>query len=213
MANLYQNPVFQNNSAPALNATNMNNLANCAEANQSYSIPVTIPSSGWSSGSITLTATGVTSTTEGEITLAQSATDAQALAASRALFRVTAQAANSITIKAMGMVPSTQIPAVIKVHSSGSMNSGTITAAFPALRDYIATTVTLSASNWSNKSQTVSVSGVTSSSLVDVTFAPASAVDYVDAFVVCTAQGNGTLTFTCQTTPSNNISVNVVIRG
>lgn len=213
MANLYTNPNFVNNSAPALNAANMNALANCAAANQSYSIAVTLPASGWSNNAVTVTATGVTANTEGVLTLAQNATDAQALAASRACFRVTAQATNSITVKAMGVVPTVAIPAVVKVHSDGAMNSGTITAGFPALQDYIATTVTLTASGWSNNTQTVSVAGVTANSLVYVTFAPASAAEYVESFIVCTAQGNGTLTFTCATTPTSNISVNVVVRG
>lgn len=59
--------------------------------------------------------------------------------------------------------------------------------------------------------QTVSVTSVTATNTVFVAPAPASASDFAAAGVICTAQGAGTLTFTCTTIPSNNITVNVVI--
>ena len=213
MANLYQNPQFVNNSAPALNAANMNALANAAAANQSYSIAITIPSSGWSNNAITITATGVTTKTEGILVLAQNATAAQAQAAGRAMIRVTAQSSNSITLYADGLIPSTSFPAVIKVFSDGSMNSGTIVAAFPQAKDYLTATATLTVAGWSNKTQTVTVNGVTASNLVEVTYAPASATAWVDAFIVCTAQAANKLTFTCQTVPTTALTANIVIRG
>lgn len=214
MPNLYNAPTFVNNSTPALNAANMNALASCAAANQNYPIAITLPSSGWSGGSITVTASGVKTTTQGFLTLAQGATAAQANAAGAALMRVTAQAANSITIAAGGIIPAVDIPVVIYVTSDGSMNSGAIITAMPQARDYIATTVTLLANGWNgNNEQTVSVAGVTANSLVDVTFAPASAVEYVESFVICKSQAAGSLTFSCQTVPANNLTANVVIRG
>lgn len=211
MANLYQNPQFVNNSAPALNAANMNALADAAAANQSYSIPVTIPASGWSGNAITITATGVTNTTEGFLVLAQNASASQAQMAGRAYLRVTGQSGNSITLAADGLVPTESIPCVIKVVSSGAMNAGTITSAITNTRNYITTTVTLTSGGWSNNTQTVSVAGVSSSSLVEVSPAPTSFDNYVNAGILCTAQGAGTLTFTCKTVPTNNITVNVVI--
>ena len=72
-------------------------------------------------------------------------------------------------------------------------------------------TATLSSSSWSSNTQTVSVSGVTSSNTVIVSPAPASISAYGDAGVYCSAQGAGTLTFACSTTPSSSITVNVVI--
>lgn len=211
MANLYQNPQFVNNSAPALNAANMNALADAAAANQSYSIPVTIPASGWSGNAITITATGVTNTTEGFLVLAQNASASQAQMAGRAYLRVTGQSGNSITIAADGLVPTESIPCVIKVVSSGAMNAGSITSAITNTKNYITTTVTLTSGGWSNNTQTVSVAGVSSSSLVEVSPAPTSFDNYVNAGILCTAQGAGTLTFTCKTVPANNITVNVVI--
>ena len=75
------------------------------------------------------------------------------------------------------------------------------------------TTATLAVNDWSNNSQTVNVTGVTASNLVQVAPAPASNSDYVSGGVLCTAQGSGTLTFTCTTTPTSAITVNVVIFG
>ena len=76
-----------------------------------------------------------------------------------------------------------------------------------------ATMPTLAVADWSSNTQTVNVTGVTASNIVFVSPAPASAADYAAAGIVCTAQGSGTLTFTCTTVPSNAITVNVVILG
>ena len=70
---------------------------------------------------------------------------------------------------------------------------------------------TLAVADWSSNTQTVNVTGVTASNIVFVSPAPASASDYAAAGIVCTAQGAGTLTFTCDTVPSNAITVNVII--
>ena len=72
---------------------------------------------------------------------------------------------------------------------------------------------TLAVNDWSSNTQTVNVTGVTANNIVFVSPAPASASDYASAGIVCTAQGSGTLTFTCTTVPSNAITVNVVILG
>lgn len=72
-------------------------------------------------------------------------------------------------------------------------------------------TVTLVAANWSANSQTVTATGVTASNDVFVSPAPASASDYSTAGIICTAQGANSLTFTCDTTPVTDITVNVAI--
>lgn len=72
-------------------------------------------------------------------------------------------------------------------------------------------TVTLTAAGWSNKTQTVSASGVTASNHVITAYAPASKAAYVEADVYCSAQGAGTLTFTCTDVPSEAVTVNVMI--
>jgi hypothetical protein len=72
-------------------------------------------------------------------------------------------------------------------------------------------TATLTVNDWSNNSQTVNVTGVTANNNVIVAPAPASQADYTTAGIICTAQGAGTLTFTCQSVPSSAITVNVLI--
>lgn len=72
-------------------------------------------------------------------------------------------------------------------------------------------TVTLASASWSSQSITVSATGVTASNTVIVSPNPSDYSDYTDAEIYCSAQGSGTLTFTCGTTPSNDIDVNVVI--
>lgn len=85
------------------------------------------------------------------------------------------------------------------------------TVANAAQVKHITRTATLSSGSWSSKKQTVSVSGVTASNTVIVTHAPASYANYVNCHVRCTAQAADSLTFTCDTVPSANITVNVLI--
>lgn len=72
------------------------------------------------------------------------------------------------------------------------------------------TTTTLS-TTWSSKQQTKSVTGVTSSNTVIVTPAPASYDAYCAAGIYCSAQGSGTLTFTCEEVPTTSLTVNILI--
>lgn len=76
-----------------------------------------------------------------------------------------------------------------------------------------ATMPELTVGGWSSNTQTVTVTGVTASNIVIVSPAPASAADYAAAGIVCTAQAADSLTFTCDTVPTNAITVNVVILG
>lgn len=78
----------------------------------------------------------------------------------------------------------------------------------------ISTTVTLLSNGWSNNSQTVSnVSGVTASNNIIVSPDPTYKDAYLDASIVCTTQGSGTLTFVADTAPSTDVVVNVLIFG
>lgn len=67
------------------------------------------------------------------------------------------------------------------------------------------TTVTLTVSGWLSYNQTVTVNGVTASNLVTV-----SVSDNIYG-IVCTAQATNKLTFTCETVPTANVTVNVAI--
>ena len=74
-----------------------------------------------------------------------------------------------------------------------------------------AMTVSLISAGWSSNQKTLSVPGVTESSIVIVTPAPASVSAWDAAGVYCSAQGNGTLTFTRATTQASALTVNIVI--
>lgn len=76
---------------------------------------------------------------------------------------------------------------------------------------YSVVKITLPSANWSNNEQTVSATGVTATNTIVVSPLPTSMSDYTDWGVIYTAQGTDSITFTCSTTPSNNIEVNVVI--
>lgn len=73
------------------------------------------------------------------------------------------------------------------------------------------TTVTLTTAGWSNSSQSVTVTGVTASNSVIVTAAAASESTYLNCGVKCSSQTANTLTFTCITTPTAAIDVNVIV--
>lgn len=68
----------------------------------------------------------------------------------------------------------------------------------------------LLAANWSSNIQTVSVTGVTANNVVMVSPSPVSATEYAQCGILCTAQAAGTLTFTCTSVPTNDLTVNVV---
>lgn len=79
----------------------------------------------------------------------------------------------------------------------------------------LARTITLTAAGWSSNAQTVTVSGVSASEtaqLITPTPAIASQTAYYEAGIMCTNQGTNSLTFTCQTVPTSNLTVYVVIQ-
>ena len=75
---------------------------------------------------------------------------------------------------------------------------------------YTTQAVSIATSAWSGGTATVSASAVTASNDVIVTPAPASMAAWAAAGVYCSAQGAGTLTFTCSTAPSAALTANVM---
>ena len=71
--------------------------------------------------------------------------------------------------------------------------------------------VTLASGSWSDNQQTVAVTGVTANNNVIVAAAPESRTAWNDAEIYCSAQGAGTLTFSCGTAPSSDVIANVLI--
>ena len=75
-------------------------------------------------------------------------------------------------------------------------------------------TVTLPVESWHSKQQSASVAGMTVSKVCIVSPAPESFTAYTaygEAGVRATTQGDGTLTFTCEDTPSTDLIVNVTM--
>lgn len=73
-----------------------------------------------------------------------------------------------------------------------------------------ATTVTLSASNWSSNSQEVSSSVATADNVIIVSPVPEDQDIYSKCGIKCSAQSNSSLTFACKTLPTTDIHINVV---
>lgn len=71
--------------------------------------------------------------------------------------------------------------------------------------------VVLSASGWSDNSQTVAVEHVTATANIVVSAAPNSRTEYNDAEIYCAAQGEGSLAFKCSTVPATEVTANVII--
>ena len=74
-------------------------------------------------------------------------------------------------------------------------------------------TVTLSASGWINNSQTVQVINMNSTKSVIVEATEASKDAYAGAGIKCTAQATNSLTFTCETVPTQAVQVNILHMG
>lgn len=106
-------------------------------------------------------------------------------------------------------------PGVTGTLSISNGGTGATTAADARIKlgavNMVTKTVTLSTSNWSSNTQTVNVTGVTSGNTILVGYSPESYEAYSDAAIRCVEQDNNTLTFSCESKPSVNVSVNVVI--
>ena len=91
-----------------------------------------------------------------------------------------------------------------------SVNGSTwaVTLSIPSITS---TTATLTTNWWSSSTQTISVTGVTATNQVIVAPDPSDLDDYAEKGIYCSGQGSGTLTFTCDTTPTASITVNVLI--
>jgi len=84
--------------------------------------------------------------------------------------------------------------------------------ATPSALSISTATVTLVAADWGSSTNVVTVTGMTTTAKVWVSPAGTSADTeaYASAKIFCSAQGSGSLTFTCGTTPTTNIDVNVM---
>lgn len=81
----------------------------------SVSVIITLSASAWSNGVQTVTVSGVTASSNGSLRIAQSATNDQFAAWGLAQPRVTAQAADSITVTIVGETPAIDIPVEVLI--------------------------------------------------------------------------------------------------
>lgn len=102
------------------------------------------------------------------------------------------------------------------IPSATETKAGVLTAKdysrFNAKQDKVVSyTVTLTVAGWdtSAKTQSVSCAGVTSSSVIFVTASGDHFIDYYNLGVRCTGQSTDTLTFTCDTIPSFDLTASV----
>lgn len=76
----------------------------------------------------------------------------------------------------------------------------------------LSSTITLTSGGWSSSSQSVTVSGVTASSTNIIVIESATMGDrWAAAKIYATSQTTDSITFGCQTTPTENIEFKVVI--
>jgi hypothetical protein len=119
---------------------------------------------------------------------------------------------NSIQLGSTGAITTNSDANTFKVGNvNGNFEIMSADGTVPTARlTKVNTTITLTAAGWSNGSQTVSVSGITSTGVVFVSPDPTDQADYVAAGILCTSQATDSLIFTCDTTPSSDIDVVVV---
>lgn len=86
-----------------------------SKADKSASKAATLTAAGWNDGVQTLAVSGITAAANGSLRIAQSATDEQFAAWGAAQPRVTAQAAGSLTVKAVGTAPTIDIPVEVVI--------------------------------------------------------------------------------------------------
>ncbi len=99
-----------------------------------------------------------------------------------------------------------------------ALNSGITAAILAALQNkqepIKSAAVTLTAGGWQNNAQTVTVSGILADEtkqLIQPVPSAGSREAYLEANVMATAQAANSLTFTCDTVPSGNLTVYIII--
>lgn len=122
---------------------------------------------------------------------------------------------NSITIGSGGPAFSVSATNNVEVDSDPTTANGVANKAYVDSKSPTSVAITLTTSGWSSNTQTVTVSGVSATEtaqLITPTPAIASQSAYYEAGIMCTGQAANSLTFTCQTVPTSNLTVYVVIQ-
>ena len=122
---------------------------------------------------------------------------------------------NTITIGSGGAAFSVSATNNVEVYREPTTANGVANKAYVDSKAPTSVLVNLRLSRWSSNTQTVTVSGVSATEtaqLITPTPAIASQSAYYEAGIMCTGQAANSLTFTCQTVPTRNLTVYVVIQ-
>lgn len=115
------------------------------------------------------------------------------------------------TASEVGAVPTSRTVNGKALSSNITLTADDVGAANPPS----STTITLTTSGWSSNTQTVTVSGVSADETVQLIMpvpALASQTAYYEAGILVTGQAANSLTFTCQTVPTADLTVYVVMQ-
>ena len=160
-------------------------------------VAISLPLSGWTGSSTFTNTIAISSVKADTIVIASPApSDKDAFAFSNVY--CSAQAQGSLTFTA-------------KTKPATDLTANLIIVTLPEGATAAANTCSLTVAGWSSNTQTVSFTGMTADKIVII----GPVADSIDVCktnaVYCSAQGNGTLTFKCQTTPSVAITMNVIM--
>ena len=160
-------------------------------------VVISLPLSGWTGSSTFTNTIAISSVKADTIVIASPApSDKDAFAFSNVY--CSAQAEGSLTFTA-------------KTKPTTDLTTNLIIVTLPEGATAAANTCSLTVAGWSSNTQTVSITGMAADRIVII----GPVADSIDVCktnaVYCSAQGNGTLTFKCQTTPSVAITMNVIM--
>ena len=160
-------------------------------------VVISLPLSGWTGSSTFTNTIAISSVKADTIVIASPApSDKDAFAFSN--IYCSAQAEGSLTFTA-------------KTKPTTDLTANLIIVTLPEGATAAANTCSLTVAGWSSNTQTVSLTGMAADRIVII----GPVADSIDVCktnaVYCSAQGNGTLTFKCQTTPSVAITMNVIM--
>lgn len=160
-------------------------------------VVVSLPLSGWTGSSTFTNTIAISSIKADTIVIASPApSDKDAFAFSNV--HCSAQAEGSLTFTA-------------KTKPSADLTANLIIVTLPEGATAAANTCSLTVAGWSSNTQTVSLTGMAADRIA-IIGPVANSIDVCKTNAVyCSAQGNGTLTFKCQTTPSVAITMNVIM--
>lgn len=160
-------------------------------------VVISLPLSDWTGSSTFTNTIAISSVKADTIVIASPApSDKDAFAFSNVY--CSAQAEGSLTFTA-------------KTKPATDLTANLIIVTLPEGATAAANTCSLTVAGWSSNTQTVSITGMAADRIVII----GPVADSIDVCktnaVYCSAQGNGTLTFKCQTTPSVAITMNVIM--